>query len=152
VNNPVTLRLCSRHCVIRLKRACCRRIRIWFTSSSKTTGYGVSSSWVRMSTRIIRITYCEVFRLVFPFRNRGNTYIVISFRSSSSSSRSSHVVRGRHERRHRGQPDHPMALLAVNVQIPFGCQDRVETVASVHRVRRVQLFDFHTSRTRGAPI
>lgn len=36
---------------------CCRRIRIWFTSSSRTTGYDVSSSWDRTSTKTIKITF-----------------------------------------------------------------------------------------------
>jgi len=74
-----------------------------------------------------------------------NRFIILS-------SRAGDVVRGRHERRYRGQPDHSMAVLAVDVQIPIGRQDRAKAVAGLYRVRRVQLFDFHTSRTRGAPI
>jgi len=39
------------------------------------------------------------------------------------SSRAGNVVCGRHERRHRGQPDHSMAVLVADVQIPIGRQD-----------------------------
>jgi len=45
-----------------------------------------------------------------------------------------------------------MAILVAYVQIPIGRQDSAKAVAGLHRVRRIQLFDFHTSRTRGAPI
>jgi len=45
-----------------------------------------------------------------------------------------------------------MAVLVADVQIPIGRQDSAKAVAGLHRVRRIQLFDFHTSRTRGAPI
>lgn len=36
------------------------------------------------------------------------------------SSRAGNVVCGRHERRYRRQPDHSMAVLAADVQIPIG--------------------------------
>lgn len=45
-----------------------------------------------------------------------------------------------------------MAVLVADIQVPIGCQDRAKAIAGLHRVRRIQLSDFHTSRTRGAPI
>lgn len=45
-----------------------------------------------------------------------------------------------------------MAILVAHVPVPIGRKNRIEVVAGLHRVRRVQLFDLHTSRARGASI